>query len=47
MPLVAIIFLAAVVAVKLIFGWNTAWNVGGFFVALVTGEILIMTLAIS
>lgn len=29
-------FLAVVVAAKFLFGWNTAWSVGAFFVALVT-----------
>ena len=36
LPLLATIFLAVVVAAKFLFGWNTAWTVGGFFVALVT-----------
>jgi hypothetical protein len=34
-PLVVVIFLAVVVTAKFLFGWNTAWTVGGFFVALV------------
>lgn len=36
LPLLATMFLAVVVAAKFLFGWNTAWTVGGFFVALVT-----------
>ena len=35
-PLVVIIFLAVVIIAKFLFCWNTAWTVGGFFVALVT-----------
>ncbi|KAL3469135.1 hypothetical protein BJX99DRAFT_268685 [Aspergillus californicus] len=36
LPLLVIMSLAVVVAAKFLFGWNTAWTVGGFFVALVT-----------
>lgn len=36
LPLLATMFLAVVVAAKFLFGWNTAWTVGGFFIALVT-----------
>jgi hypothetical protein len=36
LPLMATMFLAVVTAAKSLFDWNTAWNVGSFFVALVT-----------
>lgn len=33
LPLLANMFLAVVIAAKFLFGWSTAWTVGGFFVA--------------
>lgn len=36
LPLMATMFLAVVVAAKFLFGWDTAWSVGSFVVALVT-----------
>jgi uncharacterized membrane protein len=36
LPLMVTLFLVVAVTAKFLFGWNTAWTVGGFFVALVT-----------
>lgn len=35
MPLSVTILLVAVIAAKFLFGWNTAWTVGSYFIALV------------
>ena len=36
LPLVATMLLLVVIVARLLFGWDTAWTVGGYFVALVT-----------